>query len=456
MEISNLQNKFLPLTAGLIPKAFFVLGSLAISQWFLSDFVNLPGGAFGLLGFGYAIFWFTRPLVPKFDTPTTVNGWVRRCKQVLKQFEALEVTESKRYNVNERASKLNEIIDRDGPQELAFVSSKGVDLPEKELVHSAIAGPNPLKLSWSSSLPINDSSWNWPNVLIEHDLLIYVLPLPLRASDLLWLEKVPVDQPSWVMVALEDSIKWPEQLQELQSQLPQRWENKILRWNKTDSDLNKLLNPVRRVLSRPYKNLDITRQRLLANLHSSWQGDLEYLRRKKFSVIQSRTQWVVAGAVFASPVPSTDLLALSVANGMMIQEMAQIWECPWGSETLQAIAKQMALAAIAQGVVEWSGHALFSVAKLHGSSWLAAGTMQALSAAYLTRVVGRSMADWMALNNGVAKPDLESLKKQAPDIVRNAAKQERLDWTNFLKQANGWIKDKSIQPKLEATCIDAI
>lgn len=301
MEIPNLQNKLLPFSSGLLPKAFFVLGSLAIGQWFLSDFVELPGGALGLLGFAFVIYCFTRPLVSTFDIPTTVNGWVRRCQKVLKQFEALEDRDNKTYNCNERAKKLKQIIEREGPQELAFVSSKGVDFPEKKLVHTAIAGSNPLKLSWSSSLPINDSSWNWPNVLIEHDLLIYVLPLPLRASDLLWLEQVPVDQPSWVMVASDDSLKWPDQLLELQSQLPERWENKILRWKKTEQDLTKLLNPVRRVLSRPSRNIDITRQRLLANLHGSWQADLEHLRREKFSAIQSRTQWVVAGAVFASP-----------------------------------------------------------------------------------------------------------------------------------------------------------
>ena len=65
--------------------------------------------------------------------------------------------------------------------------------------------------------------------------------------------------------------------------------------------------------------------------------------------------------------------------------------------------------------------------------------MQALSAAYLTRVVGRSMADWLALNVGVKEPDLEMLKRQAPLLVARASEEERLDWSAFLTQSRSWL-----------------
>ena len=67
--------------------------------------------------------------------------------------------------------------------------------------------------------------------------------------------------------------------------------------------------------------------------------------------------------------------------------------------------------------------------------------MQALSAAYLTRVVGRAMADWLALNAGVSEPDLEALKQQAPLLIAKAAEEERVDWGNFLKQSRQWALD---------------
>ena len=119
-------------------------------------------------------------------------------------------------------------------------------------------------------------------------------------------------------------------------------------------------------------------------------------------------------------------------------------------ELLEAVSRQLAMAAIGQGVVEWSGQSLLSLAKLDGSSWVAAGTIQALSAAYLTRVVGRSMADWMALNNGVTQPDLELVKQQAPQLVSKAAELERVDWVAFLKQSKEWIQSQSINYKVKS------
>jgi uncharacterized protein (DUF697 family) len=178
----------------------------------------------------------------------------------------------------------------------------------------------------------------------------------------------------------------------------------------------------------------------LTSLHRRWQAELEQLRRERFRSLLQRSQWIVAGVVIASPVPSVDLLAVAVVNGLMVKEMAQIWGCSWSSEVLQVVARQLGTAALGQGVVEWSGQALLGMAKLDGGTWLAAGMLQGLSAAYLTRVVGASMADWMALNAGVAQPDLEDLKRQAPLLVAKAAERERLDLPGFADQAREWLK----------------
>ena len=56
------------------------------------------------------------------------------------------------------------------------------------------------------------------------------------------------------------------------------------------------------------------------------------------------------------------------------------------------------------------------------------------------------MADWLALNSGVAEPDLEALKIQAPLLVAKAAEQERLDWSSFSQQGISWIKELARQP----------
>jgi hypothetical protein len=125
----------------------------------------------------------------------------------------------------------------------------------------------------------------------------------------------------------------------------------------------------------------------------------------------------------------------------MLQEMARLWECSWSLEQLQAAALQLARAALSLGVVEWSSQALGSLVKLHAATWLVGGALQALSAAYLTRVVGRAMADYLALAAGVPEEELEALlQRQAPLLVAQAAESERLDWAGFVQQGRQWLQ----------------
>ena len=49
--------------------------------------------------------------------------------------------------------------------------------------------------------------------------------------------------------------------------------------------------------------------------------------------------------------------------------------------------------------------------------------------------------DVLALNAGVSEPDLEALKQQAPLLIAKAAEEERVDWSNFLKQSRQWALD---------------
>ena len=433
-----------------IPKISLFIGLTITGQWVLSDVAHIPGGGLGLLlGLGL-IFYVLKPGKVSFDAPSTVQGWVRRCHDVLENFEYLleegEQSESKK----ERINSLQKIIDRSEAQNIGFLKTKGVKLPDKDHLETVLGLTNQVKVSFPPALPVRDQNWILPDLIHEQDFIVYSLALPMSAADLLWIKNIPTDQPAWLMVACEEFSNWSDEQKALEAQLPDRWMNKILQWNGSQAEMATVLSPIKKLLEQPKKNTDITKQRLLSRLHSSWQKDLEKLRREKFQVIQTRSQWVVAGIVFASPVASTDLLAVAVVNGLMIKEMSKIWDCKMKPELIEAVSRQLAIAAIGQGVVEWSGQSLLSLAKLDGSSWVAAGTIQALSAAYLTRVVGRSIADWMALNNGVTQIDLNLIKQQAPQLVSKAAELEKVDWVGFLKQSKEWIKSQSNDYKFKS------
>ncbi len=418
------------------------VGVLVGGQWVLADVLHLPGGGLSLLAAGVGIWWLAKaPKRPSFREPVSLQGWVKRCEEVLHQFAELELALGVTELRASRESELRRIEHLDSPLSLGVVASQGTDLPSTDRLQGAMAGVKALDLCIAKPLPVTATGWCWPDDLQKLDVLLHVVPLPLRAADLLWLDQLPSDRPVWLLLESSGFSESGDQLEALRCQLPERWHSNLLAWSGDPEELRGVLQPVRQQLMQSTRVRQLTRQRLLGNLHRQWQSELEALRRSQFRSLLQRSQWVVAGVVAASPVPSVDLLAIAVGNGLMVKEMAKIWSCPWSADVLQAVARQLAAAALAQGVVELTGQALLGLAKLDGGSWLAAGAMQALSAAYLTRVVGASMADWMALNAGVAEPDLEELKRQAPLLVARAAEQERLDLNGFAQQARQWLKD---------------
>ena len=275
------------------------------------------------------------------------------------------------------------------------------------------------------------------------DLLIHHLCTPLSAADLRWLEAIPAGQPVWLLVdCARDGHSLEALAAELRSQLGQELSKRLLFWDGQPETLTASIAPLARHLASDGAELRRGRQlRRLEQLHRRWQGDLEQLRRQHFLPLQRRTQWLVAAGVVAAPLPSLDLLVLAVANGLMLREMARLWDCPWSLEQLQAAASELGKAALALGVVEWSTQLLAGMVKWHGATWLVGGAMQALSAAYLTRVVARAMADMLALSAGVSEPDLAEIKRQAPLLVARAAEAEKLDWPAFLEQGRQWLRN---------------
>ena len=412
-------------------------GGLLVGQWLLNDLLHLPGGGLGLLAVGSGVLWLSRrPGQPRLEQPTTVQGWIERCRVVLDQFEAFEAGSVDAAASRRRA--LQTVLDRNGPLRVALVCVDAESRPEMAALQRGLSGPHPLELSLAHPLQASVGSRQWPAGLGDQDLILFSLTAPLMAADLLWLQQLPEDQPGWLLVRPRSDQPAMAVAEAMAVQLDDRWSQRMVVLDPATSDLRPMLQPLRRELQRDGLAAE-TRQRLLKDLHQTWQAELEGLRWQRFQHQQRRTQWLVAGSVFASPLASVDLLAVAVANGLMIKEMGEIWGTPLQPDVLREAAAQLARVALAQGVVEWTSQALLGLAKLDGGSWLAAGALQALSAAYLTRVVGRSMADWLALNAGVAEPDLMALRQQAPLLVARAADEERLNWSGFLDDSRRWL-----------------
>lgn len=408
-----------------------------------------PSSALGLSAFLAGGWWLVRrsaaSAVPA-RLPRDVPGWLGRLRRLETQFAALEAEQAPAGSggdgASRRASELTQIeaaLQRPG----LAVAMVGRDLPPQSLhrpVALALRGRWPLTLHWGRPLPAWQGELDWPRLFEGCELLLYHLHWPLSAADLRWLQTIPDGLPVHLLIQGVPAGDSQRVLEELAALLAQDQPPAALLWDGDPSSLVGMLAPLAEQLQRDGASLRQQRQlRELEALHSRWQAELEVLRRQAFQRLQQRTQWLVAGGVVASPVFSLDLLVVTVANGLMLREMARLWDCPWSAEQLQAAAGELAKAALAFGVVDWSTQALAGLARWHGATWLVGSAVQALSAAYLTRVVGRAMADLLARSAGVLEPDLERIKREAPLAVAAAAEAEKLNWSSFLQQGRQWL-----------------
>jgi hypothetical protein len=435
--------------------ALLLGGGLVVSEA-VAQLLHLEGTTLltgGLLAGGW---WLLsrRTTRPSARRPRSLDGWVERCVAVLAQFERLLDEAEREGSLAPRREELQalqrEPLSR--PLQLALASSQPPPAELQPPFAAALQGPRGLRLHWGEGLPALSPDWRWSPPFARSDLLLFHLRRPLRGADLRWLEALPADQPVWLL--LEDPLGGGEGAGlagELRSLWPAADPQRLLAWDGSATGLTASLAPLADWLAREGGRLtEATALRRFEALHGRWQGDLEGLRRSEWQGLLRRTQWLVAAGVIAAPLPSVDLLVLACANGLMLREMARLWECPWDAETLRAAALELGRAALALGLVEWSGQALSAALRLHHAGWLIGGGLQALSAAYLTRVVGRAMADVLALSAGVPEADLAAIRRQAPMLVARAAEAEKLDWAGFLQQGSDWLgQQRSATPKVQ-------
>lgn len=111
-----------------------------------------------------------------------------------------------------------------------------------------------------------------------------------------------------------------------------------------------------------------------------------------------RYQWLVVGAVFSMPLPVVDMLATAAINAQMVMELAKVYGCEisleQGKELAGSLSKTMASLGIVKGVVRIMTAAI----SITVVGYLLRATVQAITAAYLTRIAGYSFMAYFSQN----------------------------------------------------------
>ncbi len=413
---------------------FIILLFLGFGEWFLSDLINFAGGSIGFFLLCFGGYFYLKSEKPKFNEPKDLDGWIKLCNEDLDFFEEIELHNNLEKQNIHRKKALELILNREKKEEIYFIGQKNFDL--NATLFKNYFKEDKFKLKFMERLPKYNSSEIVPEVILNSDAILYFLKLPLSANDFLWLEKLPKNMPIWLVASFTKELDFNNEIEEVKAQISGEYANRIIRFDKTKNSFANIPFSLHKYFISSNNNIENTKKRLLKRLHMNWQSEIEGLRRMQLKDLQRRNQIIVATSVFLSPIPSIDVLSMTVLNSLMIKEIKSIWGCNWSPEILDKVSKQIIKTAIAQGVIEWSGQTLIGLTKLHGPNWLVTGALQAISAAYLTRVVSSSLADFMAITKGVSEPDLEFIKENTDKIVERAFENEKINWKSLIPELN--------------------
>ncbi len=407
-----------------------ILLLLGFGEWVVSDLIHFAGGSIGFFALCLGGYFYLKNDRPKFNEPSNLDGWINLCNEDLNFFEELEATNELEKQNSKRQKTLESILNRCEKEKISFIGQK--DYQSFQSVLKSNFKSDKFDFDLYEKLPKYNSSQVIPEEAVKSDAILYFINLPLSANDFLWLEKFPKNMPIWLVALTSNQIEAKNQIEDLKSQISSDFTNKIITFDVNKSEITNIPFSLRKFFISSSKNIENTKKRLLKELHAAWQSEIEGIRRMQLKGIQRKNQILVATTVFLSPIPSIDVMAMTVLNSLMIKEIKSIWGCNWSPEILDKVSKEILKTAIAQGVIEWSGQTLIGITKLHGPNWFVSGTFQAVSAAYLTRVVSSSLADFMAITKGVEEPDLDFIKKNSEKIVEEAFEKEKINWKGFI------------------------
>jgi uncharacterized protein (DUF697 family) len=121
-------------------------------------------------------------------------------------------------------------------------------------------------------------------------------------------------------------------------------------------------------------------------------------RRRQADKVVERFQWIGAGIIAVTPLPVVDLLATAAVNAQMVIEIGKIYGCELnierGRELAMSLAKTLASLGIVAGVIKLVTTAL----QLNIATFLVGKAIQGVSAAYLTRIAGKSFIEYFRHN----------------------------------------------------------
>ncbi|HEY9657580.1 MAG TPA: DUF697 domain-containing protein, partial [Allocoleopsis sp.] len=198
------------------------------------------------------------------------------------------------------------------------------------------------------------------------------------------------------------------------------------RLDQPGADISALQERLQEILSQQGQQLILgTVIRQAKALNAEVQTELNRLRRFRALPIIEQYQWIAAAAAFANPVPSLDLLATASVTTQLVVDLGAIYQQSFSIDQAKTVMSNLAEQMVKLGLVEVASQAIAPLLKSHALTYVAGGTLQGISAAYLTRLAGLSLVEYfeeqslnLNTNSGTAPLQIDRLVQKIKAVFQ--------------------------------------
>ncbi len=167
-------------------------------------------------------------------------------------------------------------------------------------------------------------------------------------------------------------------------------------WENLPPDVMSLKERIEEILSYEWEDLLIENTQLqIENLWQEINSTINQERRQDATKIVNRYQMLAATTVFANPIPAIDLLAGAAINTQMLIDLAKIYDRALNFQQAKQFTVIIAQQLLQLGCIEIATSAIASFFKMNAITYAIGGSMQAVTAAYLTHIGGLSFVEYL-------------------------------------------------------------
>lgn len=121
---------------------------------------------------------------------------------------------------------------------------------------------------------------------------------------------------------------------------------------------------------------------------------IDQQRQREADNIIMRYQWIGAGVIALTPLPVMDMLATAAVNAQMVVEIGQVYGCELNSDRGRDLALSLGKTLVSLGIVKGAVDLIARALQLSLATYVVGKVVQGISAAYLTRIAGKSFIEY--------------------------------------------------------------